>query len=186
MSRPSVVVVGDALLDVDLVGAASRLAPDSPVPVVEHVAESARPGGAALAAALTAADQVDVTLVTQTDAAIGLDSAGDTAFGTQVLLTSAINPSAGGVAWLGASTGYDPSHDPMWRQPALVFGSSGGGEGHRTAQAAAHEAGHTFGLVHEGASSEYYSGTTTWGPIMGASYGAAMGQWSKGEFKAAP
>jgi len=64
MSRPSVVVVGDALLDVDLVGAASRLAPDSPVPVVEHVAESARPGGAALAAALTAADQVDVTLVT--------------------------------------------------------------------------------------------------------------------------
>ena len=64
MSRPSVVVIGDALLDVDLVGTASRLAPDSPVPVLDQVAESARPGGAALAATLTAAEQVDVTLVT--------------------------------------------------------------------------------------------------------------------------
>ncbi len=64
MSRPSVVVVGDALLDVDLVGEAARLAPDAPVPVLDGVVESARPGGAALAAALTAAEQVDVTLVT--------------------------------------------------------------------------------------------------------------------------
>ncbi|MGY2082020.1 D-glycero-beta-D-manno-heptose 1-phosphate adenylyltransferase [Modestobacter sp. SYSU DS0657] len=52
-ARP-VVVVGDALLDVDLVGTASRLTPDAPVPVVEDVQTHERPGGAALAAVLAA------------------------------------------------------------------------------------------------------------------------------------
>lgn len=60
------VVVGDALLDVDLEGSASRLCPDAPVPVVDDAAEHPRPGGAALAAALAAADGADVTLVTGT------------------------------------------------------------------------------------------------------------------------
>jgi D-beta-D-heptose 7-phosphate kinase/D-beta-D-heptose 1-phosphate adenosyltransferase len=54
VSRP-LVVVGDALLDVDLVGTASRLTPDAPVPVVEDVESRERPGGAALAAVIAAA-----------------------------------------------------------------------------------------------------------------------------------
>ena len=45
------VVVGDALLDVDLVGRAGRLSPDAPVPVLDDLREVRRPGGAALAAA---------------------------------------------------------------------------------------------------------------------------------------
>jgi D-beta-D-heptose 7-phosphate kinase/D-beta-D-heptose 1-phosphate adenosyltransferase len=49
------VVVGDALLDVDLVGTSSRLTPDAPVPVVEDVETRERPGGAALAAVIAAA-----------------------------------------------------------------------------------------------------------------------------------
>ena len=49
------VVVGDALLDRDLVGTASRLAPDAPVPVVDAPVDRPRPGGAALAAVLAAA-----------------------------------------------------------------------------------------------------------------------------------
>lgn len=53
-ARP-LVVVGDALLDVDLVGSASRLTPDAPVPVVEDVERRERPGGAALAAVIAAA-----------------------------------------------------------------------------------------------------------------------------------
>ncbi|MBA2416699.1 MAG: bifunctional heptose 7-phosphate kinase/heptose 1-phosphate adenyltransferase [Geodermatophilaceae bacterium] len=57
------VVVGDALLDVDLVGRSERLCPDAPVPVVDDVVEQARPGGAALAAALAAADGRDVVLI---------------------------------------------------------------------------------------------------------------------------
>ncbi len=50
----AIVVVGDALLDVDLVGSASRLTPDAPVPVVEDVETRERPGGAALAAVIAA------------------------------------------------------------------------------------------------------------------------------------
>ncbi|TYP87150.1 D-glycero-beta-D-manno-heptose 1-phosphate adenylyltransferase [Blastococcus xanthinilyticus] len=53
-TRP-LVVVGDALLDVDLVGSASRLTPDAPVPVVEDIERRERPGGAALAAVIAAA-----------------------------------------------------------------------------------------------------------------------------------
>lgn len=66
------VVLGDALLDIDLVGRADRLAPDAPVPVLDDVEEIARPGGAALAAAMAARDGHDVVLVT----ALGDDEAG--------------------------------------------------------------------------------------------------------------
>jgi len=63
------VVVGDALLDVDLVGTASRLTPDAPVPVVEDVERRERPGGAALAAVVAAAaSRREVVLVAPIDA----------------------------------------------------------------------------------------------------------------------
>jgi D-beta-D-heptose 7-phosphate kinase / D-beta-D-heptose 1-phosphate adenosyltransferase len=55
MSGPRIVVIGDVVLDVDLVGRSERLAPDAPVPVVRDAVAQNRPGGAALAAALTAA-----------------------------------------------------------------------------------------------------------------------------------
>ncbi|HLZ38538.1 MAG TPA: D-glycero-beta-D-manno-heptose 1-phosphate adenylyltransferase [Mycobacteriales bacterium] len=66
------VVVGDALLDRDLVGRVDRLAPDAPVPVVDDLSQHARPGGAGLAALLAAADGREVVLVT----ALGGDEAG--------------------------------------------------------------------------------------------------------------
>jgi rfaE bifunctional protein nucleotidyltransferase chain/domain/rfaE bifunctional protein kinase chain/domain len=66
------VVLGDALLDVDVDGRACRLAPDAPVPVIDRPTIMRRPGGAALAAALLASDGMDVSLV----AAIGGDAAG--------------------------------------------------------------------------------------------------------------
>jgi rfaE bifunctional protein nucleotidyltransferase chain/domain/rfaE bifunctional protein kinase chain/domain len=59
------VVVGDALLDVDLVGSSTRLAPDAPVPVIDDVETRERPGGAALAAVIAAATAGrEVVLVT--------------------------------------------------------------------------------------------------------------------------
>jgi D-beta-D-heptose 7-phosphate kinase / D-beta-D-heptose 1-phosphate adenosyltransferase len=65
VTRAPLVVVGDALLDVDLDGRAERLAPDAPVPVVDDPAEWRRPGGAALAATLAATlDGRAVVLVT--------------------------------------------------------------------------------------------------------------------------
>jgi rfaE bifunctional protein nucleotidyltransferase chain/domain/rfaE bifunctional protein kinase chain/domain len=60
----TVVVLGDTLLDVDLVGSASRLCPDAPAPVMDIEREQVRPGGAGLAAALIAADGLPVTLIT--------------------------------------------------------------------------------------------------------------------------
>ena len=57
------VVIGDALLDRDLDGTASRLCPDAPAPVLDDLTESRRPGGAALAALLAAADGDPVVLV---------------------------------------------------------------------------------------------------------------------------
>ncbi|MFL5931844.1 MAG: D-glycero-beta-D-manno-heptose 1-phosphate adenylyltransferase [Gaiellaceae bacterium] len=70
MSR--LVVVGDALLDRDLDGVVERLCPEAPVPVVEDVSSSARPGGAGLAALLAVADGHDTVLVT----ALARDAAG--------------------------------------------------------------------------------------------------------------
>ncbi|MDQ1736019.1 MAG: D-beta-D-heptose 7-phosphate kinase / D-beta-D-heptose 1-phosphate adenosyltransferase [Pseudonocardiales bacterium] len=53
MTAP-LVVVGDVLLDVDLVGRSERMSPEAPVPVVSDIAERRRPGGAGLASWLAA------------------------------------------------------------------------------------------------------------------------------------
>jgi D-beta-D-heptose 7-phosphate kinase / D-beta-D-heptose 1-phosphate adenosyltransferase len=67
------VVIGDALLDVDLEGMAHRLSPDAPVPVVDCQHERHRAGGAGLAAVLAAGmGGPAVTLVT----ALGNDGHG--------------------------------------------------------------------------------------------------------------
>jgi D-beta-D-heptose 7-phosphate kinase/D-beta-D-heptose 1-phosphate adenosyltransferase len=63
MTAP-LVVVGDTLLDRDLVGSVDRLCPDAPVPVVDDPTEASRPGGAGLAALLAAQDGREVVLVT--------------------------------------------------------------------------------------------------------------------------
>jgi D-beta-D-heptose 7-phosphate kinase / D-beta-D-heptose 1-phosphate adenosyltransferase len=64
MSAHPLVVVGDALLDIDVTGAVRRVCPDAPAPVVDVEHECARPGGAGLAAVLAARDGADVVLVT--------------------------------------------------------------------------------------------------------------------------
>jgi D-beta-D-heptose 7-phosphate kinase/D-beta-D-heptose 1-phosphate adenosyltransferase len=69
--RP-VVVVGDTLLDRDVLGTVERLSPDAPVPVLDEGAVRSRPGGAGLAALLAARDGRPVTLVT----ALASDAAG--------------------------------------------------------------------------------------------------------------
>ncbi|GHB56374.1 bifunctional protein HldE [Streptomyces cirratus] len=68
------VVVGDALLDEDIEGVATRLSPDAPAPVVDVTGERRRPGGAGLAAALAARGGREVVLVT----ALGDDEASET------------------------------------------------------------------------------------------------------------
>ncbi|MDQ3570481.1 MAG: PfkB family carbohydrate kinase, partial [Actinomycetota bacterium] len=63
-SRRPLVVVGDTLLDRDLEGQVDRLCPDAPVPVIDELEQTSRPGGAGLAAALAASEGRPVTLVT--------------------------------------------------------------------------------------------------------------------------
>jgi rfaE bifunctional protein nucleotidyltransferase chain/domain/rfaE bifunctional protein kinase chain/domain len=60
----SIVVVGDAVLDRDLVGRTERICPDAPVPVLDVEAETSGPGGAGLAALLCRAPGTSVTFVT--------------------------------------------------------------------------------------------------------------------------
>lgn len=72
-------------------------------------------------------------------------------------------PGTGGVAFLNSF--YDGSIDPCWAYNRSV-GSC--------AMTISHEVGHTFGLLHDGLTSqdqpEYHRGNGTWGPIMGAPF----------------
>src|SRR5207253_73037 len=63
MSRP-LVIVGDTLLDRDVLGSVHRLCPDAPAPVLDEQRTVDRPGGAGLAAVFAAASGLDVVLVT--------------------------------------------------------------------------------------------------------------------------
>ncbi|WP_201296854.1 PfkB family carbohydrate kinase, partial [Nocardiopsis sp. FR26] len=73
MSDGPVVVLGDALLDVDLRGVSRRDCPDAPAPVLEGTEAWYRPGGAALAALCAGAGGREVVLVT----ALGGDPAAE-------------------------------------------------------------------------------------------------------------
>jgi D-beta-D-heptose 7-phosphate kinase/D-beta-D-heptose 1-phosphate adenosyltransferase len=66
-----IAVVGDCLLDVDVVGSASRLGPDGPAAVVDVEETRERAGGAGLVATMLARDGFEVDLVT----ALGADAA---------------------------------------------------------------------------------------------------------------
>jgi D-beta-D-heptose 7-phosphate kinase/D-beta-D-heptose 1-phosphate adenosyltransferase len=93
----NLVVVGDALLDVDLVGSVSRVCPDGPAPVLDMVTERPRAGGAGLAAVLAASDGVPTSLVTalsdDEDAGVlrscltGVDVVAGRSFGATVVKT---------------------------------------------------------------------------------------------------
>ncbi|MEV4351666.1 PfkB family carbohydrate kinase [Actinoplanes sp. NPDC049596] len=63
MSAP-LVIVGDTLLDKDVEGSVSRIAPDAPAPVLDERQVTERPGGAGLAALLAAGQGHEVALVT--------------------------------------------------------------------------------------------------------------------------
>lgn len=127
---------------------------------------------------------LDVDVTTQdpgVDALVRSGSA-DQRYGTRVVVspTNWYSSSAGGVAYIGS---FNWSTDT----PAFVFtlGLGNGAEKY-TAEAAAHEAGHTLGLAHDGnASSGYYAGHGDWAPIMGVGYYKAVSQWSRGEYAGA-
>lgn len=87
----------------------------------------------------------------------------------------------GGIAYIGGF--YNSSSNTAW-----VFEDNlGNGNVKYTAEAAAHESGHTFGLRHQSLydangvkTQEYYQGTSAIAPTMGNSYYAARGLWYYG------
>ncbi len=73
MRHRRIVVVGDAMLDIYLIGDVERISPEAPVPVVHVQERRYRLGGAANVAANVAAIGAEVTLV----AAVGDDTRGE-------------------------------------------------------------------------------------------------------------
>ena len=132
---------------------------------------------------------VDVTTQDSGADARTRSSSSDTTFGTQVLFTNspdavkqACNSTCLGIAWVGTFSDVDPQG---LYQPALVFTKTTT-SATVAAQGAAHEAGHTLGLHHDGtATSSYYAGTKAWGPVMGSATTRALTQFSKGEYAGA-
>ncbi len=132
---------------------------------------------------------VDVTTEAPSPDRLTRSGSGDQIFGTTVLITNSVGVfdcSCGGVAYVGI---YDDTSD--FYKPALVFWNQlAGGDEKDVAEAISHEAGHNFGLSHDGYSGgSYYpghgSGPTGWAPIMGVGYYQALTQWSRGEYSTA-
>ena len=126
---------------------------------------------------------VNVTTQVPSPSALTRTSSADLTYGIPVVVTPtnsvAVGCSCGGVAYIGifASVGATDY------QPAWAFTSGTGTGGDNLGQVISHEAGHTFGLSHDGTSqTSYYTGDKGWAPIMGASYGRRASHWSTGEY----
>ncbi len=132
-----------------------------------------------------AAFDVDVTTQDPTDAALVRSSASDTRYGMRVLVAGdssgmQADCRCGGVAYIDVFGETGSRY-----QPALVF-SEALASAKSIAEAASHEAGHTFGLFHDGdATADYHQGSRPWAPIMGVGYSQPVTQWSKGEYAGA-
>ncbi len=130
---------------------------------------------------------VDVTTQDPGVEALRKTTTSDTQFGVRVCIGGSSSTwygaGAGGVAYLNSFTWNSDT-------PCYVFTDQlGSGNAKYTAEAASHEAGHTFNLSHDGqvaygtvAAVGYYQGHANWAPIMGVGYYKEVSQWSKGEY----
>ncbi|MFN9366183.1 MAG: M12 family metallo-peptidase [Planctomycetota bacterium] len=103
----------------------------------------------------------------------------DPVFGMRVVQTQATDGFGDGIGGVAYLNSFGPNEDT----PCFSF-NQGVNNG---AMTISHEAGHTFGLRHDGLSGQAYhpgvgSGPTGWGPIMGAPFGKNLVQWSRGEY----
>ena len=93
---------------------------------------------------------------------------------------TAPNKNYGGISYTGSFTWNSDT-------PSYVYANRLADNAKYIADAAAHEAGHSLGLGHDGqGTSAYYyghgSGATDWAPVMGVGYYGKIVQWSKGEY----
>lgn len=130
---------------------------------------------------------VDVTTQDPGVEALRKTTSTDTQFGVRVCIGGSsydwYGAGAGGVAYLNSFSWNSDT-------PCFVFTAQlGNGNAKYTAEAASHEAGHTFNLSHDGqvahdtvAAVGYYQGHANWAPIMGVGYYKDVVQWSKGDY----
>jgi hypothetical protein len=109
----------------------------------------------------------------------------DNVYGTRVLISDDMliqkNCACGGLSYVGVADLSGTSHE--YYQPSWVFSQALNHNIKYIAEAVSHEAGHSFGLSHDGTTtSAYYSGSNGWAPIMGSGYYEPLTQWSKGEY----
>lgn len=133
-----------------------------------------------------AAFDVDVTTELPLPGALTRTSTSDLTYGTTVMITRDWVPGGcgcGGFAYLGVFDDTSEYYKPAW----VFLDHLGNGNEKYVAEAISHEAGHNFGLNHDGyndgtTSKGYYDGAGNWAPIMGVGYYKAVTQWSKGEY----
>ena len=134
---------------------------------------------------------VDVTTEAPREDRIHRSTKQDKVFGTRVLITESrdahtaiCDRQCGGVSFLNIFSAAGRAH--RRHQPAWVFPAGLGNDLKAIAEATTHEAGHTFGLVHDGGLlTSYYQGHGAWAPIMGAAYFRPITQWSQGDYNLA-
>lgn len=143
---------------------------------------------------------VDVTTQDPGTAKLDRSWSGDASYGTHVVFTpsSAVSSAlcqnnCGGLAELNGLS-YDDASGAPHANTVFVFTQILHDVPKNLGEAAAHEAGHTWGLTHQGTGSAptnspdsttpgtYYSGNGLWGPIMGDPYTMPITQWAKGEY----
>ncbi len=127
--------------------------------------------------------EVDVTTEEPPAGGLAKNGGGDTTWGIRVVMTQATSGFGNGIGGVAFLNSFDDSID----NPCFAF-NKGTNNG---AMTASHEAGHTFGLSHDGLNGQEYhpgsggSGTTSWGPIMGAPFGKNVVHWSDGSYTGA-
>ena len=121
---------------------------------------------------------VNVTTIDPGSAALTNSGNGDSQWGIRVVITddTFANCSCGGHAFINS---FNRSVD----EPTFVYNKGLDG----VSEAVSHEVGHTMNLSHDGTSAVTYylghgTGTTSWGPIMGAGYYVQVTQWDDGVY----
>jgi hypothetical protein len=130
---------------------------------------------------------IDVTTEEPTNEALFRVTAADTTYGTRVVVTKSGTigcGGCGGIAYVNVVNSFPTTaYSPAW-----VFHNALLSTAKYMAEAVSHEAGHTFGLIHDGLTTgaAYYGGhgdaITGWAPIMGVGYSKTTTQFSKGEY----
>ncbi len=126
--------------------------------------------------------EVNVTTSDPGLAALTRTGGADQTWGVRDIHTQATDGFGNGIGGVAYLNSFNDSID----NPVFSF-NKGINNG---AMTGSHEVGHSLGLSHDGLNSQSYhpgvgSGSTGWGPIMGAPFNKNLTQWSKGEYSGA-